>query len=407
MMLKNNISMALHSLRSARWRNFLTMLGIIIGVVSVVTVVSLGEGVKQQITNEISQRGENLITVLPGYQVDRKEDGTITGYNPLSAAGNVFTDDDLQVVRSVSKDAEVVPFGRITGVAETDELTMSAQIIASDGNLASVLNQPIRFGDFFRADESSREFAVIGAGVAEKLFGENAPVGKTFRIRDQQFIVRGVFERFSNDTPLLLTTNYDNAIFIPYGIGQQAMGGSSQIYQILVQPKDEQAVEATIKAINEALLVAHAGAEDFTVLRQSETLVLADNLLTVLTRMVAAVAAVSLLVGGIGIMNIMFVSVTERTREIGIRKSIGATNQQIMSQFLIEASVLSFVGGIIGIVLSFVVNILLRIFTDLQPVISLDIVLIASAVALVIGTLFGVVPAFRAARKDPIDALRG
>jgi ABC-type antimicrobial peptide transport system permease subunit len=298
------------------------------------------------------------------------------------------------------------PFARVTGVAETEDRTYTGQIIASTDSIPDLLNQNIEYGSFFEDSDQNKDFAVIGRRVAEELYGENIPIGKSFRVRNHTFIVRGIFEEFEASSPIFLSENYNGAIFIPYDIGRELMGGNIQIQQILAMPKDNVTNTKAVNDINRALLRAHAGQQDFTVLKAEETLALAGNVLNLLTGLIGGIAAISLLVGGIGIMNIMLVAVTERTAEIGVRKAIGATNRQILNQFLTEAVILSIVGGLIGVILSILINIVLRIVTNLQPVITFPVMGIAVAVALGVGIVFGVTPALRAARKDPIDALR-
>ena len=405
-MVTGNIKMALGSIRNAKWRSLLTMLGVIIGVVSVITTVSLGEGVKKQVEQQISQRGSNLVTILPGKRVQRNSNGEITSINPLATDGSVLTTADLETVSKVKGAGLVAPFSRISGIAESEGREYSGQIIGTSGDVPALLNQKVEFGSFFKEQDQAKDVAVIGKTVAEQLFRENVPIGNNFTIRGQTFTVRGVFEEFENALPILATADYNNAIFIPYERTKELSNGSEQIYQILVKPSEDTSVKQLLVDINNALRASHAGQEDFTVLQQKETLAVANDLLNLLTALIAGIAAISLLVGGIGIMNIMLVSVTERTSEIGIRKAIGATNRQILRQFLTEAIVLSIVGGFLGIVTSVIFNFLLRMFTDLQPVITLPVVAVAFGVALIIGVIFGVMPAMKAARKDPIESLR-
>jgi putative ABC transport system permease protein len=277
-------------------------------------------------------------------------------------------------------------------------------VIGAPEGVPEVLNQELAFGSFYK-DSDSKDAAVIGKRIAERLFQENVPVGKSFEFRGRNFIVRGVFDEFST-SPLTPATDYNNAVFIHYNISKELVGGQTHIYQILLKPTEPKNAARLARDIQGGLRAARGGQEDFTVLRQDENLALADEVLNLLTAMIAAVAGVSLLVGGIGIMNIMLVSVSERTHEIGIRKAVGATNQQILSQFILEAGVLGFVGGTLGAIFSLLVNYLLRIFTELQPVITLPVVLIATLVSLIVGVVFGATPALRAARKDPIEALR-
>jgi ABC-type antimicrobial peptide transport system permease subunit len=407
MMLNNNIKMAVASLKSTKWRSLLTVLGIIIGIVSVVTAVSLGGGVKHQIIGQIDDLGSELITVRPGRVVSRDDHGNISHISLFNLFGaGALSEQDWQTVEKTPGVDVAVPLGLVTGTARTDEREFSSGfIMATSARAPEILNKKVEYGEFFKADETKQNFAVIGSRVAEQLFQENVPIGKTLEIRGKSFIVRGILQEFET-SPLTPNTDYNSAIFIPYEVGKQLNNGHVQIYQILVKPKDASKRDSVVQAINDQLLAAHGGQNDFTVLKQEENLALASKVLNLLTALIAGVAAISLLVGGIGIMNIMLVSVTERTQEIGIRKAVGATNRQILSQFLVEAAVLSFAGGLLGVLLSVLINYLLRIFTNLQPVITLPVVLIATGVAFLVGLVFGVMPAMRAARKDPIEALR-
>lgn len=406
-MSNGNVKMALSSIRNAKWRSLMTMFGVIIGVVSVVTTVSLGEGVKQQVVNQIEHIGSDLITVRPGKSVTRDKNGDITGVNFFSGMGaSTLTEQDLKIVQETPNIKVAVPLNLITGVAQVGDKELDGGlIIATTEGAPEILNQKVGFGAFFNNSDDTMPVAVIGKRVAEQLFEENVPVGKVLKLRGEEFVVRGVFEEFET-TPLATNSDFNSAIFIPYGVGKRITDGSVQIYQILAKPNDASQIQPTLTLMQEALLKAHAGQEDFTILKQSETLTIATNILNLITGLIAGIAAISLIVGGIGIMNIMLVSVTERTHEIGIRKAIGATNRQILSQFLIEAMVLSLLGGLIGVLLSSLTNFLLRIFTDLQPIITLPVIGVACGASLIVGVIFGLAPAIKAAHKDPIEALR-
>jgi putative ABC transport system permease protein len=331
----------------------------------------------------------------------------LIGVDFLAAFGaNTLTEQDLKIIREAPNVELAAPLNAITGLAEVGNRQMDqGTIIATSAEMGQLINDSVEFGAFFTESDHNKPVAVIGKRVAEQLFKENVPIGKSLEIRGQEFIVRGIFEEFES-TPLALSADFNRTIFIPYDTGKELSGGVLQLYQIIAKPADAAEVQPTIGLLREALLNAHAGQEDFTVLKASETLAITNRILTLLTSLIAAVAAISLLVGGIGIMNIMLVSVTERTREIGIRKATGATNLQILGQFLTEAIVLSVVGGLIGVALSGLANFLIRIMTDLQPVITLPVVLVATGVSLLVGVIFGVAPALKAARKDPIEALR-
>lgn len=406
-MFKGNLKMAVASIRNARMRSVMTTLGVIIGVVSVVTTVSLGEGVKQQVARQITHLGSDLITIRPGKTVKRDAAGKITGINLLAGFGaSTLTEKDLEIVRETPGVKVAVPSSILTGTIKANETEYAGGlIIATTDQMPQILNQKVEFGTFFESVDSQSHMAVIGQSVAEDLFKELVPVGKTIQIRGENFIVKGVFEKFAAN-PLTPGSDFNSSVFIPYGTGKKLSGGAAQIFQILAKSSDPGTTNETVKELTARLKSAHAGEEDFTILKQEESLAITTNILGLMTNLIAGIAAISLLVGGIGIMNVMLVSVTERTREIGIRKAVGATNQQILAQFLTEGVVLSIVGGLIGIVLAGIINIGLRIFTNLSPVITWPVVVIAVWVSMVVGIIFGITPALRAAKKDPIEALR-
>ncbi len=404
----NNFQMARAAIGASKWRSFLTMFGVIVGVMSVVTIVSLGEGVKKQLTTQINHTGKDLITVRGGQVANRDSKGKIIKVNYLNLfSGATLTDADYQTIQKIPDLSVVAPFAVVPGVPKSlDGVTsIDTSIVATNTMGAAALNQNIPYGENFDENDKTNPGAVIGKNVAETFFKENVPIGKSFELRGQKIIVRGVFSRF-DASPLTPGVDYNNAIFIPYEYAKKLAGGSLQPYQILVRPKNVGKVANTVGVINSSLALSHGGQTDFTVLQAGDNIVVADSVLNILTSLVSAIAGISLFVGGIGIMNIMFVAVSERTHEIGIRKSVGATNRQILNQFLIESVVLSGTGGILGVTGSLILNYLLRIFTSLQPVITLPIMGVAILVALGVGVFFGITPALKAARKDPIEALR-
>lgn len=405
---KGNIKTAIASVRGAKWRSLLTMLGIIIGIVSVVTVVSIGEGVKQQVVSQVNQRSKGLITIRPGQLVNRDSKGHITGVNVFSgyATTGALSDKDVQTVQKTPGVGGAVPLSILAGTMTYENKPHgNVVVIGTTSQLPTALKQPVEFGDFFSDSDTNQNGAIIGSDVARNIFGDDVPLGQGFTFHDQDFIVRGVFKQFKNAT-LSLDTDFNNAIFIPYSVAQDLTSNNTSIYEILAEPKDPRNADKVADAVTASLKQAHGNQEDFTVLKQDESLNVTSNILNLLTRLIGGIAAISLLVGGIGIMNVMLVSVTERMHEIGIRKAIGATSRQIMSQFLIEASVLSVVGGVIGVILSIIVNFVIRIFTTIEPVVSWQVVVVAAGVSLAVGIIFGTAPALKAAKKDPIEALR-
>lgn len=404
-----NYKLALKTMRSARWQSALTMFGIVVGIVSVITTVSLGEGIKHQVLGQINSVGNDLITVRPGNVVGRDSNGVITKINPEYAYGfgsGSLSEQDVAVIQGVKGIKQSSPLRLLTGSVKTENREYDdGFVLGSNADLPALLQQKVEFGIYFSKGEDTRQVAVIGKRVAEQLFQENVPVGQTLTIRGQDFIVRGVFEEFKPAT-LGQGIDLNEAIFIPNESLKIAAGAAAPVVRVLVRPDNPANTKNLANSITSAVREAHDGQNDITVLRQDENLVVTRGVLDSLTGFIAAIAAVSLLVGGIGIMNIMLVSVSERTREIGIRKAVGATNRQIRKQFLAEAVMISFVGGIIGVVLAYVVNFMIRVTTNLHPIITWPVVVIAAGVAISVGIIFGTIPAIKAARKDPIESLR-
>lgn len=406
---RGNLKMALNSLRSAKWRSFLTMLGIIIGIVSVVTIVGIGAGMKQQVSDQIAHFGKDLLMVRPGVLHEEPNSkkllantDVLFGRTPL----NGLTSEDYETVKKTPGIGPVAPLGVVSGAAKAvDGKEMPGNmIIATSPDLPATLNQKIHYGSFFD-DDSELSSAVIGQQVAYQLFGQSAPLGKTFTLRGQSFVVRGVFSEF-DAPPLSPTGNFDSAIFISYKMAGLITQSTPQFYAVLAKPQDSKNAAVVKTGIYDTLKKAHGGQSDFSVLDRKDSVAMSGGIIDLLTTFVSAVAAISLFVGGIGIMNIMLVSVTERMHEIGIRKAVGATNRQILNQFMLESTVLSAVGGVVGVIFSLIVNALLRVYTSYEPVISWQALAIATGVSIVVGIVFGTAPAIKAASKDPIEALR-
>jgi len=378
------------------------MFGIIVGVVAVVITVSIGSGVKRQINDQLNQLDKNVITIRPGTTHTSGYAATSgvfagLGSGPLSQA-------DWKVVGQTTGVQKAVPLGVGSGYATVDGAKLDqGSIIATTSGLPDILHQKVAYGVFFNSQEEESHVVVIGQRVAEQLFQENAPIGRTLTIRGQDFVVRGVFDQFAGN-PLSLGTDLNQAVFIPMPVAAALADGTVPIAQIFAQVDNP--VATVQQSIKHNLTTSHNGQQDFAVLNRADDLHASSSTVTLITQLVSGLAGLSLIVGGIGIVNIMLVSVTERTHEIGIRKAIGATNRQILNQFLIEAVTLSAVGGFIGIVLALLAIFLIRIGTNLHPVISLPVIVIAPLAAGLVGVVFGVAPAIKASRKDPIDALR-
>lgn len=404
--LRGNFRMAVSTVRANKWRSLLTTLGIIIGIVSVVTIIGIGEGVKRQIAQQINHFGSDLITIRPGSPEHNKRALTNTdlffGLNSI----NGLNENDLRAVQDTNGVKLAAPLSLVSGaVATGDRELTNTLVLATNSYLPDALNHAVQYGEFFKDNERTQNMAVIGKNVAESLFDDLVPLGQRFTFRGETFIVRGMFEQFKG-MPMSPTANFNDAIFIPYKTAERLTGNTVQMYTILAKPQHADAVPETIQNIEKRLLHARGGERDFTVLDREQTIAQGGEVLGLLTTLIAGIAAISLLVGGVGIMNIMLLTVTERLHEIGVRKAIGATNRQVMMQFLMESVVLSFIGGVIGVAVSLGFNGLLYAYTDLKPVVSWQAVVLASGVSIAIGIIFGTVPAAKAARKDPIQALR-
>ncbi len=304
-MVTGNFKLAIDSLKSSKWRSFLTMLGVVIGVVSVVTIVSIGEGVKKQITDQINRFGPDLITVRPGKPIARDESGQIAGVT-LSPdfGGSILSETDLSVISKTEHVKTAVPLAVISGTPSSDNRTLpSAQIFGTSHDLPQSLNQEIEFGEFFD-DGTNKNVAVIGKRVAETVFEETVPIGRSIDIRGKSFVVVGIFEEFETIS-LAPSTDYNSAVFIPYSAAKNLVNDQIFIQQILVKPDDPQQTVAVSDDIRNRLMESRSGQDDFSVLQQDDNLAIASSILTLLTSLITGVAAISLIVGGIGIMNIM------------------------------------------------------------------------------------------------------
>lgn len=408
-MISTNIRMAFTSIKASKTRSFLTMLGVVIGVASVVTTVGIADGIRKQVVDQIDQFGSDVITIKPGktFAYDSST-GAITSFNPSAQQGvSTLSEKDIESLKSIKGVSTVIPSMQIGGVLSTDSKQnySEARIVGVTGDIQNILGDKVDYGDFFGPNDNERNTVVIGRNIAEDLFTIRDPIGQTITIRGETFVVRGILQPFKEST-LTISDNLNNFVFMPYGMAKKISNNSGQINEIFVQVNDIKDVNSINDQIKNTLLANHAGQEDFTILKKEDYLAAANKTMSQLTSFIVAIASTSLIVGGIGIMNIMLVGVSERTKEIGVRKAVGATNQQILSQFLVEATVISVVGGIIGVLGSLLITYFIKIWTDLNPVVSVGTILLASLVSIAVGIIFGMAPAIQAARKDPIQSLR-
>jgi putative ABC transport system permease protein len=401
---RGHLKAGFDSVRKTKWRNFWTMLGVIIGVASVISVVGIGDGIKQQISSQLQHSDGNVIVVRPS-AISGSSNNPLSAVTGFDVTGTLDAHDGM-VVGATSGVGVSAPLSAITAKVSGNQKTYdSGLVIGSNPALPGLLNQSVAYGSFLTSQDILSNDVVLGATAANDLFNESVPIGQSLSINGQQFTVVGIMNAFPS-TLLSQNADYNNAVFIPYSVAQGLTNNTAPTFEILARPSHPKQIKSVVANIKHALTSAHGGQTDFSVTSGDQNLTNTSKIFSLLTEMITGVAAISLIVGGIGIMNVMLVSVTERMHEIGIRKAIGATNRQILSQFMIESTMLSFSGGVIGIIVSLILNLVLRLTTSLEPSISWQIVLLATGVSIVIGVIFGSVPALKAARKDPISALR-
>ncbi len=403
-----SVRIAMRSLSANKLRSSLTMLGIIIGVTAVIAMLSIGRGAQAAITNQINSIGTNLLYIRPGAPVQN-------GVRAAEGSAATLTMEDGTAISSVSNVVAVAPevdsFGQMAYMGNNT----NGRIVGVTPDYLNALNGSVADGDFVSSSNVTARsaVAVLGAGVAQTLFDTGEPVGQSIRINGQQFRVIGVMTA-QGGTGFL---NQDNQVFVPITTAMSRLsrggrfGAGNSVQVLNVKITDPSAQTQVIQDISQILDQRHhVVQDDFTIQSQQDILNTASQVTGTLTIFLGGVAAISLIVGGIGIMNIMLVSVTERTREIGIRKAVGARKRDILAQFLTEATILSLSGGIIGIILGALIA---RLISGIQlgsssisTVVDPDAVILAVLFSAGVGLFFGSYPASRAAGLHPIDALR-
>ena len=404
LLVNTHFKLAVDSLHRNRGRTFLSALGIAIGVASIVLILSLTGGINRLISTNTSKENANLILVRPstGKSLADNIINELTANNQYTKSN--LTLEDAETISKIEGISAVAPLAiSNSAIKIADRVYQNISIVATTSDFEKIVSLKLKNGQFL--DYGLREnIAVIGYNTAMQYFGGTEAITKTFNYNGKQFMVVGVADEVQD--PINFNGfDIDNSIFINIKYAS-TFESSIQIQQIDIRTTTTDAVANATDQIKEKLTAAKNGDESFEIINGDSNIHPAGSLLSIVSSMLTLVASISLVVGGVGIMNIMLVSVSERTREIGIRKAVGASGGNIMLQFLFESIILSILGSLMGFLLGYVFAFLVSLVTPFAPHISWEILGITGAVALIVGVVFGLYPAIKAARKDPITSLK-
>ncbi len=404
LLINTHFHLAIDSLRQNRGRTFLSALGIAIGVASIVLILSLTGGINQLISASSDKDNANLILVRPSSGKDVADSIIDELTNTSQYSKSNLTLEDVEAIKEVNGVKSVAPIAISTAaITIADKAYQSTTVVATNDDLKDILSLRLKSGQFL--DYSLREnVAVLGYKMAEQVFGTTEATTRTFNYNGQQFMVVGVLDEM-NDPINFNGVDFDNSILINIKYAS-TFESSIQIQQIDIRTETTDQVSNVMSEINDKLSKAKKGDKNYKIISGTDNLHPAGSLLSIISNMLTIVASISLIVGGVGIMNIMLVSVSERTREIGIRKAVGASSGHVLLQFLFESIILSVIGGLMGFVLGYIFAFLISLVTPFAPHISWQILGITGLVSFSVGVIFGVYPAAKAAHKDPITSLK-
>jgi len=400
-MYKESFLMAWASLIANKLRSLLTMLGIIIGVAAVIALVSIGNGVKQDIEDSISSLGSNLLVVLPGAP-------RTPGARSSQGSMKSLKISDYEAIAKLEGVKAASPMTNGSYVVIYQNKNWTTSVAGVNSNFQDVNNWTMTSGRFFsdKNVQNRERVAVVGQTVVKNLFADEDPVGKEIRVKNIPFRVIGVLKSKGNGT---MGNDQDDTVLIPYTTSMERVEGIDYLRRVYVVAKDDEGIDRLQADIENLLRVRHnikdTNLDDFNIQNMKSIMETVAQTTGTFTLFLGAVAAISLVVGGIGIMNIMLVSVTERTREIGVRKALGATYSVIVTQFLIEAVVISLMGGFIGIAFGIGASKVIGMVSGMSTVVSVPTIIMSFAFSMAIGLIFGIYPARKAAKLNPIDAL--
>jgi putative ABC transport system permease protein len=405
MRLKDLLTETFLSLTANKVRSFLTILGIVVGITSVIVMVGIGQGTKASITSSISSMGANLLTVSPGGQSSRRVGGAGPGANTKS----LTTEDADAIARKVTNVKSVAPVASGSYQVSADSSNTNVTVTGTTVDYPAIRSVTLQTGGWFSEEQArnAARVAVLGPTTAETLFGSvDAAFGQQMRISGQPFKVIGVTTSKGGSGFM----NTDDAVYIPFTTYEAHLSSAGGVSTLYVEASSQEAMTQVENDISALLLSRHgiedADKADFQIMNQADLASTLDTVTTLMTALLGSIAGISLLVGGIGIMNMMLTTVTERIREIGLRKALGATRADLTSQFLAESVALTVLGGVVGIVLGWAIALAITSFSSMTVSVSGLSVLLAVGVSTAIGIIFGYYPARRAAKLDPIEALR-
>lgn len=406
LLLFEHIQNAYHSLRSTRLRTLLTILGVAIGVASITTILSLGAGVTKLVTNQIDDLGGNIAVVRPGVVSKNLNDFANPSTSGIYTTSSLTEKDlhDIQNIEGVEAAAPLMVLNGSIKATTSETKPTTSTVIATTPSLASIANLPIREGQFIDS-VTNQNTAVIGSQLSVDLFGTDQSIGQTFIFHGRTFTVIGIL-KYMNNPINYNNIDFDHTAIISLETGKGFNQGIAQIQQINISAKAVDLLPKVIHASNAKLSENHLQEKDFTIMSGKEIAQPTSQFFLTVTMIMTVIAAISLVVGGIGIMNIMLVGVAERTREIGLRKAVGASDANIVWQFMIEAFIMSALGGVLGYLGGYLIAFIISTILPFDPVFTWEIAAIALGIAIVVGGIFGLYPAIRAARKDPIESLR-
>lgn len=396
-MLLTNFGSAVASLREQSGRLFLSALGVMVGTTAIILLVSIAIGVKADVTGQVEDLGVNVLIVVPG----RIEMGN---FNPNMAGQSYLTEEDAQRVRSVPGVLRATTLTFAGGGITSKDKSAYPLVIAARPEWFSIHDNELAEGHFFDTDEEKTPVAILGGIAKEALFGTDSGLGKEVEINGQKYKVIGVTKDKEQGASLMSMFSLENVVYIPYAFAKSKRP-DMQIDRIMIQSRPEAEPKA-LKARLDTVLGERLEQQQYSVLTQEDLLGLVYQLMSILTWLLTGLTSIALFVGGVGIMTVMLMSVNERAKEIGIRKTVGARRQDIFQQFLGESLLITLIGGAAGLVISYAACLALYYLTPVKPMVTLGTVGMAFSVSLLVGAVFGILPAIRAARKDPVVAMR-